>query len=648
MKTLRLLAFLAILIAPGLSRAVTTSTPPGCPISGAPCDIPVYPFGSPYPINKLVTGSDGNIYRSVVSTNVADPASATECGTAWLPVMIFVNKTVNINAAGSAQCSDFPTAMAFLSKSVIASNATVTLKAADGTYTFPAASISLNHAFGRQIQIIGNTTTPANVTFNFPGINVPASILNHALFEITNGNGFSLIDGIAFVGPGCGGVAPSCTNSYLNSGFVLFQGSGANGTVGPHVTFSAGYYGVNGREGARFVADGVDCSGGGDGCLWAYGASMQAFGAKAHDAVNINAGAGFLCDNFSYCEIDGSYGYSNQRCLALFNGSAARINGSSFGGLTCGKDAGGTLHQNAVASVALNNTPYFNIEGLGNFFDAVTLYFHCSNYMQGGNFIDSTGGTQDCTLSNASVTNSLIGNGGFMGGIFFNSSGRKAFSSSPNSAPNTDAQLGIYTFPNGNTSREISFGVNSLMCCFVGLDSSWNQVGSSSGVITQKTQAAAGTYNWNWPTTAGTTGYFLTSDGGGAGGGMTWTPPPTAGSGAEQTISFQPGLITAVTNTKGVFGKFVKASTVDNIIASAILFTCVSNPTITLYECGTDASCATTPTTIGTATVTAAGAAVTGTVSNAAITAGDFVAWAISSGTCTSLDISANAQVHAN
>lgn len=120
------------------------------------------------------------------------------------------------------------------------------------------------------------------------------------------------------------------------------------------------------------------------------------------------------------------------------------------------------------------------------------------------------------------------------------------------------------------------------------------------------------------------------------------------GSGAEQTIDFQPGLLTAVTNTKGVFGKFVKASTVDNIIASALLFTCVSNPTITLYECGTDASCVTSPVTIGSATVTAAGTAVTGTVSAAAITAGDFIAWAISAGTCTSLDISANAQVHAN
>lgn len=120
------------------------------------------------------------------------------------------------------------------------------------------------------------------------------------------------------------------------------------------------------------------------------------------------------------------------------------------------------------------------------------------------------------------------------------------------------------------------------------------------------------------------------------------------GSGAEQTVSYQPGLLTAVTSTKSVFSKFVKSSTVDNIEGSAYLFSCVSNPTITLYECGTDVNCATSPVTIGSVTVTAAGAAVDGTISNAAITAGHYIAWALSAGTCTSLDISANAQIHAN
>lgn len=121
-----------------------------------------------------------------------------------------------------------------------------------------------------------------------------------------------------------------------------------------------------------------------------------------------------------------------------------------------------------------------------------------------------------------------------------------------------------------------------------------------------------------------------------------------AGSGAEQTISYQPGLLTAVNSTKGVFGKFVKASTVDNIVGSAVTFSCVSNPTVTMYECGTDVNCATSPTTIGTVTLTAAGAAVDGTISNAAIAAGHYVAWAMSAGTCASIDLATTAQIHAN
>ena len=48
--------------------------------------------------------------------------------------------------------------------------------------------------------------------------------------------------------------------------------------------------------------------------------------------------------------------------------------------------------------------------------------------------------------------------------------------------------------------------------------------GSGSGTISILPQAAAGTYNFNLPTTAGTSGYLLTSAGG-AGSPMTWTDP---------------------------------------------------------------------------------------------------------------------------
>ncbi len=50
--------------------------------------------------------------------------------------------------------------------------------------------------------------------------------------------------------------------------------------------------------------------------------------------------------------------------------------------------------------------------------------------------------------------------------------------------------------------------------------------GSASGTITLQAQAAAGTYNFNLPTTAGTSGYLLTSAGG-VGSPMTWLNPAT-------------------------------------------------------------------------------------------------------------------------
>lgn len=48
------------------------------------------------------------------------------------------------------------------------------------------------------------------------------------------------------------------------------------------------------------------------------------------------------------------------------------------------------------------------------------------------------------------------------------------------------------------------------------------QVGSSSGTITFQAQAAAGTYNWNWPITVGSAGTVLTSQGGSSTA-MTWS-----------------------------------------------------------------------------------------------------------------------------
>lgn len=61
--------------------------------------------------------------------------------------------------------------------------------------------------------------------------------------------------------------------------------------------------------------------------------------------------------------------------------------------------------------------------------------------------------------------------------------------------------------------------------------------GSTSGAVTLKPQAAAGTYELDLPTTAGSAGQVLTSQGG-AGTAMTWTTPGITWGGAPQTVSF--------------------------------------------------------------------------------------------------------------
>lgn len=73
--------------------------------------------------------------------------------------------------------------------------------------------------------------------------------------------------------------------------------------------------------------------------------------------------------------------------------------------------------------------------------------------------------------------------------------------------------------------------------------------GNSSGAISIAPQAAAGTYNFNLPTTAGASGDLLTS-GGGVGAAMTWTTP-AAGVAAWIATPSSANLITAMTDETG-------------------------------------------------------------------------------------------------
>lgn len=87
--------------------------------------------------------------------------------------------------------------------------------------------------------------------------------------------------------------------------------------------------------------------------------------------------------------------------------------------------------------------------------------------------------------------------------------------------------------------------------------------GATSGVISVLPQAAAGTYNFNMPTTAGTTGQVLTSQGGGSSA-MTWTTPGT-GSGTVTSVS--------VVTANGFAGTVATATTTPAITLTTSLTT---------------------------------------------------------------------------
>ncbi len=82
----------------------------------------------------------------------------------------------------------------------------------------------------------------------------------------------------------------------------------------------------------------------------------------------------------------------------------------------------------------------------------------------------------------------------------------------------------------------------------IGTNGTLDFVGATSGDISILPQVAAGTYNFNLPTTAGTSGYFLTSAGGGSSA-MTWTSPTTT--------SFTRQVITSGTSATVTGGNYI-------------------------------------------------------------------------------------------
>lgn len=124
-------------------------------------------------------------------------------------------------------------------------------------------------------------------------------------------------------------------------------------------------------------------------------------------------------------------------------------------------------------------------------------------------------------------------------------------------------------------------------------------------------------------------------------------------SGVTGATGLSPSIFTLSTGTLSSLsasaivgnGKAAQTTSITYAVAAANAFSCVVNPVITLYDCGTSAGACTSGTTaMASVTLTGANTQTDGTISQASISAGHYWAWEIDSGTCASLNATGTAQ----
>jgi hypothetical protein len=197
--------------------------------------------------------------------------------------------------------------------------------------------------------------------------------------------------------------------------------------------------------------------------------------------------------------------------------------------------------------VVFNTSPTFVTPALGVATASTLAVNGCTI---GANTFCVTGSTSLGALSVAAVTGSsniqagASSNLGFVGRTLL-TTGSDGNLSLTNNAGNSFGllTLGLATssFPalkRSTTSVQVRLGDDSAFTAISSGSSILN--GSSSGAISILPQAAAGTYNFNLPTTAGSAGQLLAS-GGGVGAPMTWT---NAGAGTLTSVSAGQGVTT--------------------------------------------------------------------------------------------------------
>ncbi|MDT6993225.1 right-handed parallel beta-helix repeat-containing protein [Burkholderia cenocepacia] len=239
-------------------------------------------------------------------------------------------------------------------------NGTVTIQIADGSYSI-GSTISLNHPFGANIQIVGNAASPDNVILMGP--NPPT----FDLFSIGGGHQFGLIQGVHASLPAKAAAANNFT------AFVALDGACLNINACKSNNW---YYAFATRDGGTMVLSNSVADSAGDVGVWAFGGGrILASNVQSNNASDTANGLGFgfqaefggviLATNCSATgnNIAGFAGLSNGTCRYYSCTANANI-GHGFE-----SRGGGQIEANGSSSTnnggyGLYVTEYGNITGL--------------------------------------------------------------------------------------------------------------------------------------------------------------------------------------------------------------------------------------------------------------------------------------------
>lgn len=219
------------------------------------------------------------------------------------------------------QYSTLQLAMEAIRNKAIQNTATVTIKIADGTYIWNSNQ-NLNHSNGDRIQIIGNQTTPENVTITTTG--VPT----FDMLSVTDGHVLGFLDGVYITTP----TKATLSNNYT----AILADNNSSIICGDKVKTNNWYYGIAARNGSFIKCRYANVANAGDVGIWAFNGSVvdaqHATVTAAIDATNswgwgFEAEYGSLLDcsygSATGCQRGGAGALSNSAVRALnFNGSS--------------------------------------------------------------------------------------------------------------------------------------------------------------------------------------------------------------------------------------------------------------------------------------------------------------------------------------